>query len=218
MPHWKSWGYLQVAPIVDVVPPFAEMDAESLYLGWEITLESAAGEAAIREVFEWVIDTCELTVQDISPPPATPVLAAMIASPTEKAEVKSSPPEGSSIRVGIDKIDSLINMVGELVIIQSMLGEIGSNFTIAKLPKLVEGLAQLEQNTRELQESVMRIRMLPISFVFSRFPRMVRDLAQQLQKKSIWKCAANKPSSTKPLWKRLAIPSCIWCAMRRITA
>lgn len=202
----EELGYLQVAPIVDVVPPFAEMDAESLYLGWEITLESAAGEAAIREVFEWVIDTCELTVQDISPPPATPVLAAMIASPTEKAEVKSSPPEGSSIRVGIDKIDSLINMVGELVIIQSMLGEIGSNFTIAKLPKLVEGLAQLEQNTRELQESVMRIRMLPISFVFSRFPRMVRDLAQQLQKKIHLEMRGEQTELDKTVMEKIGDP------------
>jgi len=89
----------------------------------------------------------------------------------------------SSIRVGIDKVDSLINLVGELVITQSMLGEIGGNFSIKRLEKLVEGLAQLEQNTRELQESVMRIRMLPISFTFNRFPRMIRDLAQQLGKK-----------------------------------
>lgn len=90
--------------------------------------------------------------------------------------------ESSSIRVGIDKVDNLINMVGELVITQSMLGQLGTEFDMDKIPKLLEGLSQLEQNTRELQESVMRIRMLPISFAFSRFPRMVRDLSQSLGK------------------------------------
>lgn len=100
-----------------------------------------------------------------------------------KASAKKTTTEASSIRVGIDKVDSLINMVGELVITQSMLGQLGGDFDIKDLPKLIEGLNQLEQNTRELQESVMRIRMLPISFAFSRFPRMVRDLGQNLNKK-----------------------------------
>jgi len=91
--------------------------------------------------------------------------------------------EGSSIRVSIDKVDSLINMVGELVITQSMLGQLGQDFDMSKLARLQEGLSQLEQNTRELQESVMKIRMMPISFAFSRFPRLVRDLGGQLGKK-----------------------------------
>lgn len=90
--------------------------------------------------------------------------------------------ENSSIRVSIDKVDSLINMVGELVITQSMLGQLGNDFDLSRLAKLQEGLSQLEQNTRELQESVMKIRMMPISFAFSRFPRLVRDLGSQLNK------------------------------------
>jgi len=96
---------------------------------------------------------------------------------------KESKPESVSIRVGTDKIDNLINMVGELVITQSMLGEIGSDFTVENLPKLMAGLEQLSQHTRELQESVMSIRMLPISFAFSRFPRLVHDMSQNLSKK-----------------------------------
>lgn len=88
-----------------------------------------------------------------------------------------------SIRVGIDKIDGLINMVGELVITQSMLGMLGEHFDMSKVDRLKDGLVQLERHTRELQESVMRIRMLPISFTFSRFPRMVHDLSSKLGKK-----------------------------------
>ncbi|MFT6733184.1 MAG: two-component system chemotaxis sensor kinase CheA [Polaribacter sp.] len=102
----------------------------------------------------------------------------------EKDPLKSSKKSSSaaSIRVGIDKVDTLIDLVGELVITQSMLGELGENFDVSKLEQLVSGLRELESNTRELQESVMRIRMLPIGFVFNRMPRMVRDLSAQLGK------------------------------------
>ncbi|MDJ0807884.1 MAG: chemotaxis protein CheA [Gammaproteobacteria bacterium] len=90
---------------------------------------------------------------------------------------------GSSIRVDISKIDSLINMVGELVITQSMLSLLGEDFSLDKLERLKDGLSQLERHTRELQESVMQVRMLPISFTFSRFPRLVHDLSSKMGKK-----------------------------------
>jgi two-component system chemotaxis sensor kinase CheA len=99
------------------------------------------------------------------------------ASPKKKAVTPDA-----SIRVGTDKVDSLVNLVGELVITQSMLGQIGENFDINMLPQLIDGLEQLERNTRELQESIMRIRMLPISFVFNRFPRLVHDMTSKLGK------------------------------------
>ena len=102
---------------------------------------------------------------------------------TKEPKKEKAAKESASIRVGIDKVDELINMVGELVITQSMLGQLGKEFTMDRLDDLVTGLSQLEHNTRELQESVMKIRMLPISFAFSRFPRLVRDIGQQLDKK-----------------------------------
>lgn len=103
---------------------------------------------------------------------------------------KQAGPESASIRVSIDKVDDIINLVGELVITQSMLGQVGAELEsddraygdANRLERLREGLAQLERNTRELQESVMRVRMLPISFVFSRFPRMVHDLSSKMDK------------------------------------
>ncbi|HEY8036311.1 MAG TPA: chemotaxis protein CheA [Methylobacter sp.] len=91
--------------------------------------------------------------------------------------------KASSIRVDTDKIDTLINMVGEVVITQSMLGLVGENFSMDKVGQLKRGLAQLERHTRDLQQSVMNIRMLPISFVFSRFPRLVHDISSKLDKK-----------------------------------
>ncbi|MDA8621687.1 chemotaxis protein CheA [Psychrosphaera sp.] len=108
-----------------------------------------------------------------------------VQKPAVESKKESTKQESSSIRVGTDKVDSLINMVGELVITQAMLNELGEDeqFDHAKLLALREGLAQLAHNTRDLQENVMRIRMLPISFVFSRFPRLVRDISQKLDKK-----------------------------------
>ena len=89
----------------------------------------------------------------------------------------------ASIRVDTDKIDKLINLVGELVITQSMLSDLGARFEITQMPLLLERMAQLENNTREIQERVMGIRMLPIGTAFSRFPRLVRDLSAKAGKK-----------------------------------
>lgn len=96
-----------------------------------------------------------------------------------KTSIKAS----SSIRVDTAKIDTLINMVGEVVITQSMLSLIGENFAMDQLPQLKRGLAQLERHIRDMQQSVMNIRMVPISFVFSRFPRLVHDISTKLDKK-----------------------------------
>jgi two-component system chemotaxis sensor kinase CheA len=112
------------------------------------------------------------------------------ASPKPKSLAKkSSPPPAkaaaveSSIRVSVEKVDQLINQVGELVITQAMLTQMASEVDPILHEKMANGLAQLERNTRDLQDSVMSIRMMPISLVFSRFPRVVRDLAGKLNKK-----------------------------------
>lgn len=104
-----------------------------------------------------------------------------------KKQTESSTPskkaETPSIRVDTVKIDRLINLVGELVITQSMLSDLGSRFDMSQLPVLLERVAQLERNTREIQERVMGIRMVPIGNAFSRFPRLVRDLSGKAGKK-----------------------------------
>jgi two-component system chemotaxis sensor kinase CheA len=92
-------------------------------------------------------------------------------------------PEAATIRVAISKVDQLINLVGELVITQAMLAQNSRALDPAVYQQLLTGLADLDRNTRDLQESVMSIRMIPMSIVFSRFPRMLRDLAGKLGKK-----------------------------------
>ncbi|MGN6649796.1 chemotaxis protein CheA [Trinickia sp.] len=118
--------------------------------------------------------------------PATNV-AAVAAAPAGGEDKKARPAaaaagEGSSIRVGVEKVDQLINLVGELVITQAMLAETTSTFDPALHDRLFNGMAQLERNARDLQETVMSIRMMPMDYVFSRFPRLVRDLAAKLGK------------------------------------
>ncbi|MBC7786168.1 MAG: chemotaxis protein CheW [Methylophilaceae bacterium] len=110
--------------------------------------------------------------------PTTMQPAAKRESPTSNASS-----ETTSIRVGIEKVDQLINLVGELVITQAMIEQRISTLDPAHHEPLINSVGQLTRNTRDLQEAVMSIRMMPMDFVFSRFPRMVRDLAAKLNKK-----------------------------------
>ena len=123
-------------------------------------------------------------------PGAPAVMAAVSTAPldTNKTSSKSTAgpaaqPEAATIRVAISKVDQLINLVGELVITQAMLAQNSRALDPALYQQLLTGLADLDRNTRDLQESVMSIRMIPMSIVFSRFPRMLRDLAGKLGKK-----------------------------------
>ncbi|MDO7084963.1 chemotaxis protein CheA [Pseudocolwellia sp. AS88] len=121
---------------------------------------------------------------DESAPPIAKTTEPELKVKPAAATVKTTKPKADvgSIRVGVDKVDSLINLMGELVITQSMLSELGNDFDLSKVERLNRGLEQLLQNTKELQESVMRIRMLPISFAFNRFPRLIHDLSKKTGK------------------------------------
>ena len=112
----------------------------------------------------------------------------------------------TSIRVGIDKVDQLINLVGELVITQAMLAQSAIGIDTAQFERLHNGLVQLERNTRDLQETVMSIRMMPMSVVFSRFPRVVRDLSQKLGKQVELVTSGETTELDKGLIERISDP------------
>lgn len=117
--------------------------------------------------------------------PLTPATAASPVSTTVPAKAKAvdaAHSESTSIRVDVAKVDQLINLVGEIVITQSMMNLLGKSIEGALGEKFQSVASELERNTREIQEAVMSIRMLPVSFVFNRFPRVVRDLSQKLGK------------------------------------
>ncbi|PII77206.1 chemotaxis protein CheA [Serratia sp. OLDL1] len=116
-------------------------------------------------------------IASAAPPAAKPAAAAAEAP---KARAKAS--ESTSIRVAVEKVDQLINLVGELVITQSMLAQRSGTLDPVNHGDLLNSMSQLERNARDLQESVMSIRMMPMEYVFSRYPRLVRDLAGKLNK------------------------------------
>lgn len=139
----------------------------------------------------------------------TPVVEARAPQPEAPPGRRSSdkpPAADTSIRVNVEKVDQLINLVGELVITQAMLAESAAGIDGAISEKLQAGLYQLERNTRDLQEVVMSVRMLPISFVFSRFPRVVRDLAAKLGKQVELKTLGEGTELDKGLIEKIADP------------
>jgi two-component system chemotaxis sensor kinase CheA len=122
--------------------------------------------------------------EDAAPSTVTaPAAAVAPRTGAAKPEKASAALESSTLRVSVEKVDQLINLVGELVITQAMLAQNSKSVDAALYQRLAAGLANLDRNTRDLQESVMSIRMIPMSTVFSRFPRMLRDLASKLGKK-----------------------------------
>ena len=219
-------GEMQVNVITDKLPGFHDIEPEDSYLGWNITLQGDIKKEAITEVFEWVEDECDLditpvkenvaennqmqgeTEQNADKESQDPKLERRTNTERRAGDRRKSSTESASIRVSIDKVDELINTVGELVITQSMLGQLGGSeeFNSAHIEKLRDGLAQLERNTRELQESVMRIRMLPISFTFQRFPRLVHDLSGKLGKKIELKMSGEGTELDKTVMEKIGDP------------
>ncbi|MPX90048.1 chemotaxis protein CheA [Salinivibrio sp. VYel1] len=211
------------------LPRFAQLDPEKLYLRWDIRVDGHVPRDEIEAIFEWVEDECDLTItpihcgeaSDVDTEPVEVEPSATVPQSPEKPASSSQPKSAankankpaakseasvSSIRVEIDKVDNLINLVGELVITQSMLAELSSDFSPERIEQLQSGLEQLMLNTKELQESVLDIRMLPISFAFNRFPRLIRDLSSQLGKRVELVIEGESTELDKTVLERIADP------------
>lgn len=233
------------------LPSLADLDPELSYLSWDVTLVSECGEDRILEVFEFVEDSCKITItrdgqpgqtiqgeegaQSSPTPPASEapapepqapaaVASTAVAQPAQTAAKKAAatPPAAAakqasgkpmaggtnvnSIRVDLNRVDRLVNMVGELVITQAMMRQ-----QILELPaELTQGLHQgfedLSMHTRELQESVMAVRMQPVKSVFSRMPRLVRDLSTKLNKKVQLEMSGEATEVDKTVIEQLSDP------------
>ncbi len=226
-------GDLTVAVDASNIPALEMLDPESCFLSWDLRLQTEVTREVIEQIFDWAEGDCDLKITEdaeSSAPasaavPAEPKPAAVETKPVEQKSAEPARPhlaavpahegpeapkhglgDGSSIRVSTEKIDELMNTVGELVITQSMLTQLGSRIEGSVAEQLRAGLAQLERNVRELQESVMRVRMLPISFVFSRFPRMVRDLSQRLGKNVDLKVIGDQTELDKTVLEKIGDP------------
>lgn len=214
----ETMGELVVEVDLSRLPNVAEFDPEKCYLAWRLTLDTDTTREQVLEIFEWVLDACDLEVTEVtaSIKPDGAAASEIFAEATGHITQQKKPPAradslhedrtSSQLHVSTEKVDHLINLVGELVITQSMLSEIGSDFTAAKIPLLLSRLSQLERNTRELQESVMSVRMVPISHVFNRYVRMVRDMGAQLNKEIDLQISGEQCELDKSLIEKIIDP------------
>ncbi len=202
----KQLGKLDVVVDTAKLPDFDHIDPEKSYFAWEFSLETQQPEERIHEVFEFVEDECDLVIKPAAgykPQEKKPAAAA--ASSTEEAKPASSG-NVTSIRVDVDKVDKLVNMVGELVITQAMLVAQTKDLPIDTYQKLIDGVMELSQHTRELQEAVMSVRMQSVKSVFSRMPRIVRDLSKQLGKDIRIEMAGENTEVDKTVIEQLSDP------------
>lgn len=208
----------------DAIPPLDQIQPEGAYIKWEFDIETDRGEQAIKDVFEFVLDDCDLEITCLNPPgaeakpavaeaedepapaveaaPAPKQAAAPAATAAPKTEAAAAPKPAAakveaggggggggdtkavrSIRVDLDRVDKLVNMVGELVITHAMIAQQTEHLHADQHPELANGLAELSHHIRDLQESVMAMRAQPVKSVFARLPRLVRELAMLTNKK-----------------------------------
>jgi two-component system chemotaxis sensor kinase CheA len=201
---------------VSRLPALDALDPEACYLSWNIEITGQIPRPKLDEIFDWVDSHCRLEFMPTgcSAPVALPdgaqaaaqPPAANAAPPAEAKTVHKSAAESGSIRVATEKLDNIINLVGELLITQSMLSGFADGIDPSDLDRLRQGLSQLARNTRELQESVMQIRMLPISFAFNRFPRIVHDLSRKLDKKVELKLVGESTELDKTVLEKISDP------------
>jgi two-component system, chemotaxis family, sensor kinase CheA len=215
-------GTLEVEAHTAKIPPFGELDPTQCFLSWTLLLRSPAEHARVAEVFDWVDANSKIVYEPIygpGVPAGVPSLPAaeqpqaggqrsMTASdvPAAQPVAGKSGGESGSLRVATEKVDALINLVGELVITQSMLGRFAEKYEPQDIESLRRSLAQLTRNTRELQESVLQIRMLPIGFSFNRFPRLVHDLSRKLGKKVDLKLSGENTELDKTVLEKISDP------------
>ncbi|WP_312384937.1 chemotaxis protein CheA [Atlantibacter subterraneus] len=155
------------------------------------------------------VEAVAVPVVEETKPAPVPAAAPVVAAPA-RAEREQKPAtrerENTSIRVAVEKVDQLINLVGELVITQSMLAQRSNELDPVTHGDLITSMSQLERNARDLQESVMSIRMMPMEYVFSRFPRLVRDLAGKLGKQIELTLQGSSTELDKSLIERIIDP------------
>nr|WP_175501454.1 chemotaxis protein CheA [Pantoea varia] len=164
--------------------------------------DEAAPSAAVAEVAEVTAPT----VEEVHTATVTELPVAAVKRESKRAAAPAKASESTSIRVAVEKVDQLINLVGELVITQSMLAQRSGELDPVAHGDLLNSMGQLERNARDLQESVMSIRMMPMEYVFSRFPRLVRDLASKLGKEVELTLLGSSTELDKSLIERIIDP------------
>ncbi len=231
----RKLGELDLVAQTDQLPELAELEADCPYIWWTGTLRTEATRAQIDEVFEFVVGDCDLEIVDLdaaAPPAAatderkpsrrkslsprrrwlpmrrrnrraSPATAGEAANVTRSAAAK---PAATTTRIELDRIDRVVNMVGELVISQAMLGQIVQDLPEGTSGRLTQILEEVVHHTRELKDSVMSMRAQPVGSVFQRMPRLVRELATKTHKKVRLEMAGETTEVDRSIIERLGDP------------
>jgi two-component system chemotaxis sensor kinase CheA len=216
-------GEIRVKADLSRLPDLEAIDPEACYLSWTIEIDGDIPQQQLNDIFDWVDARCKLEYTPRLKPAAEAAETAVQAVQAVQAvEVQAAAPiakaaasagttpkaggEAGSIRVATEKLDAIINLVGELLITQSMLSGFADGIKPNELGRLRQGLTQLSRHTRQLQESVMQIRMLPIGFAFNRFPRLVHDLSRKLGKKVELKLQGESTELDKTVLEKIGDP------------
>ena len=230
----RKLGELDLVADIEALPPLGDLVHDCPYVGWTGTLRTTAPRTQIEEVFEFVSDDCDLVIEDAIPsteeiapsvtadttvpaeglapvsdggagpphssasPPAAAVAASSKAAPAKAAV--------TTARVELDKIDRVVNVVGELVIAQAMLGQIVQDLPENVAGRLSQILEQVVHHTRELKDSAMSMRAQPVGSVFQRMPRLVRELATKTGKKVRLETSGENTEVDRSLIERLSDP------------
>ena len=232
----SNLGTMTVECDTSELPSLSELDPEGAYLVWTIRLVTLQHETAIRDIFEFVLGDCDLEVEKVAAPePVSTVIplhpASGEASPAQtdagaaqlapagakssgaeaadKAKTEAAAAESAvnaTIRVDLDRVDRLINLVGELVINQAMLSQRVIEGGLARSSNVLAGLNALEQLTREIQESVMAIRAQPVKLLFQRMSRIVREVADATGKAVRLRTEGDTTEVDRTVIERLADP------------
>lgn len=195
---------LSVEADLSRLPALASLEPDLCYLAWTVWLLADTSEVQIRDCFAFVEEDAAIEIQGESGS-AGPAAAAIDAVPAGAVRALSHA-ESGTIRVATGKVDKLIDLVGELIIAQSMAAQVLGAFQPSDLARLQETFAEVERYTRELQERLMGIRMLPIGHAFSRFPRLVRDLAAATGKQVGLEIQGEETELDKSVVERMSDP------------
>jgi two-component system chemotaxis sensor kinase CheA len=229
----RGLGELNLVADLSGLPPLSDIQPDQPYIAWTATLRTDAPRSAVDAVFEFVVGDCDLSIVEDQPPPVAeaapapeehhemtaeaPSAPVAESKKAERSQLAAEPAEGgkgasankkqaTTTRVDLEKIDRVVNMVGELIIAQAMLGQVVQGLSEEVNESLSQVLDQVIHHTRELKESVMSMRAQPVGSVFQRMPRLVRELSMKTGKKIRLEMAGESTEVDRTIVERLADP------------
>ncbi len=203
----QELGPLKINADLSRLPSLADLQPNEAYFSWNFELETSKGEAAIRDVFQFVEGDCDLSIRPHSTEAVSPAEEQGVtdAAPTQH-EFTMAEPVISTIRVDVGRIDRLVNLAGEIAISQALVAQQIDQALFNANPRLFQELSQLLIHTQNLQDSVMAVRAQPIGTIFDRMPRLVRELSEQTNKKIILRVSGENTEIDKTMIEQLSDP------------